>query len=68
MSEFFAPFTAWLNDLTGLGISIHGYISIFLALIGVFGLYIGLLYLIRLSHSSGRDDAVYDYRHPNQEQ
>ena len=45
-----------------------GYISIFLALVGVFGLYIGLLYLIRLSHSSGVDDAVRDYRHPNQEQ
>ena len=64
MSDFFAPLTDWLNGMTGLGVSIHGYIAILLTLIGVFGLYGGLFYLIRLSHRSGHDDAVRDYRDP----
>jgi hypothetical protein len=64
MDEIFAPLTDWLNGITGLGVSIHGYIAILLTLVGVLGLYVGLLYLMRLSHRTGRDDAVRDYRDP----
>lgn len=64
MSEFFASIAGHLNELTGLQFSIHGYISILLTLVGVVGLYIGLLYLLRLSHRTGHDDAVQDYRDP----
>ncbi len=64
MTEFFAPVTDWLNALFGYQLSIHGYISILLAMIGVFGLYAGLLYLVRLSHRSGHDASVQDYRDP----
>ena len=64
MNEFFAPVSGWLNDLLGYNLSIHGYIAIVLALIGVFGLYIGLMILISKSHTSGHDDAVQDYRDP----
>ncbi|MBO6835345.1 MAG: hypothetical protein RLW87_15945 [Alphaproteobacteria bacterium] len=67
MTEFFAPLTSWLNGITGLDISIHGYIAILLTLIGVFALYLGLLYLLRLSHRSGHDEIVYDYRDPRQD-
>ncbi|MEC9266859.1 MAG: hypothetical protein VX464_12435 [Pseudomonadota bacterium] len=67
MTEFFAPLTSWLNGFTGLDISIHGYIAILLTLIGVFALYLGLLYLLRLSHRSGHDEIVYDYRDPRQD-
>lgn len=67
MTEFFAPLTDWLNGMTGIGISIHGYISILLILFGVFGLSIGLFYLLRLSHRSGHDDVVWDYRDPRRE-
>ncbi|WP_421881991.1 hypothetical protein [Pacificispira sp.] len=67
MTEFFAPLTNWLNGITGLDISIHGYIAILLTLIGVFALYLGLLYLLRLSHRSGHDEIVYDYRDPRQD-
>lgn len=56
--------TAWLNGLTGLNFSIHGWVSVALALIGVFALYIGLLWLMRRSHESGHDQAVEDYRDP----
>ena len=64
MNEFFATVSGWLNDLFGYNLSIHGYIAIVLALVGVFGLYIGLMILIRKSHTSGHDDAVQDYRDP----
>lgn len=64
MREFFAPLSDWLNALTGFNFSIHGYVSIFLALIGVLTLYGGLLYLMRLSHKSGADEDVHAYRDP----
>lgn len=67
MTEFFAPLTNWLNELTGYDVSIHGYISILLTLIGVFGLYVGLLYLLRLSHRSGHDESVHEYRDPRRD-
>lgn len=67
MTEFFAPVSDWLNGLTGLGMTIHGYIAIVLTLIGVFGLYIGLLYVMRLSHRSGHDAEVRDYRDPRRD-
>jgi hypothetical protein len=60
----FDPFVAWLNGLSGLNFSIHGWLSVLIALIGVFGLYIGLLWLMRRSHKSGHDQMVDDYRDP----
>lgn len=60
-------FADWLNGLTGFSFSIHGWASVALALVGVFGLYIGLLALMRRSHRSGADDAVRDYRDPRRE-
>jgi hypothetical protein len=67
MTEFFSPVSDWLNGLTGLGMTIHGYIAILLTLLGVFGLYVALLYVMRLSHRSGHDAAVRDYRDPRQD-
>lgn len=64
MNAFFAPLTDWLNGITGLDISIHGYIAIVLTLIGVLAMYVGLLYLLRLSHRNGHDDAAHDIRDP----
>lgn len=64
MNEFFAPLTEWLNGMTGFSFSIHGYIAMLLTLIGVTALYGVLLYLMRLSHTSGADDDVYEYRDP----
>lgn len=64
MESFFAPVTHWLNDVTGFSFSIHGYISLTLAMFGVGILYVGLLYLMRLSHRSGADEDAYEYRDP----
>ncbi|MEQ8602482.1 MAG: hypothetical protein RIB45_04120 [Marivibrio sp.] len=62
--DIFNAFADWLNALTGFNFSIHGWISVLLILLGVFGLYLGLLALIRRSHRSGHDQAVDDYRDP----
>lgn len=65
--ELLNAFADWLNGLTGFNFSIHGWISVLLILLGVFGLYIGLLMLVRRSHRSGHDQAVDDYRDPRRE-
>lgn len=67
MNDFFAPLTDWLNGLTGLEFSIHGYIAILLTLIGVFGLYAVLMLLMHRSRASEHDQVVYDYRDPRQD-
>ncbi|MDW3204909.1 MAG: hypothetical protein R8L07_05145 [Alphaproteobacteria bacterium] len=67
MNDFFAPLTNWLNGLTGLEFSIHGYIAILLTLIGVFGLYAALMLLMHRSRASEHDQVVYDYRDPRQD-
>ena len=54
----------WLNGLTGVEMSIHGWISILLTLIGVFGIWLGLFWLLQKSHKSGHDDTVDEYRDP----
>ena len=64
MADFFTSIAESLNGLTGLQMSIHGYVALLLTLIGVMGLCIGYIYLLRLSHSSGHDDAVHEYRDP----
>lgn len=64
---FLDDIAAALNGLTGFQFSIHGWFAALLALIGVFALYIALLWLVRKSHSSGHDQAVGDYRDPRRE-
>lgn len=67
MADFVAAAEAWLNGITGYDMSIHGYLAILATLIGVFGLYIALLLLVRKSRQSGHDEAVYSYRDPRQD-
>lgn len=56
--------TAWLNGLTGIAMSIHGWIAVVLTVVGVLALWWALFWLVQKSHSSGHDDAVRDYRDP----
>lgn len=53
---------AWLNATAGVQFSGHGWIAAGLAVVGVLGIYIGLLYLMRLSHRTGHDDEVAPLR------
>ena len=64
MNDLFLPVSDWLNGITGLGFTMHGYIALVLGVIGVTALYAVLLYLMRLSHQSGVDDDAYEYRDP----
>ena len=65
--DFLDNFAAWLNGLSGFNFSIHGWASVLLILLGVLGLYLALMILVRRSHKSGHDKAVDDYRDPRRQ-
>jgi len=53
----------WLNDLTGVDFSLHGWIAFILGTIGVVGLNVGLMLLVVRSNRRGHDLAVDEVAH-----
>lgn len=49
---------SWLNDTTGMPLSVHGWIAFLAGVIGVTVLNIGLMILLIRSNRSGYDDTV----------
>ena len=49
---------AWLNELTGVGFSLHGWIAFVLGVVGVVVLNVGLMRLVIRSNRSGHDLAT----------
>lgn len=62
--NFLDSLAVWLNELSGLNFSIHGWIAVLLALIFSLGLYAALMVLMHRSHRSGHDQEVDDFQDP----
>ena len=60
---FFDDAVFWLNDLTGAGFSLHGWIAFILGTAGVVGLNVGLMWLVVRSNRGGHDVAADDVAH-----
>lgn len=58
--EYLDNTVQWLNELTGVAFSIHGWLAFILGGIGVLVLNVGLMWLVVRSNRSGHDTTADD--------
>lgn len=56
--EFLDSAVTWLNEATGMPLSVHGWIAFLAGVMGVTALNIGLMVLLIRSNRSGHDERV----------